>query len=54
MQLCRGGCFDYRFFGRCNSRTCSYKHNGRINEAKVESVLQKMKPALAQFVTANS
>jgi hypothetical protein len=52
MQLCRGGCFDYHFFGRCDTKTCTYKHSGRVNEAKVENVVLKMKPALAQFVAA--
>jgi hypothetical protein len=54
MQLCRGGCFDYHFFGRCDAKNCSWKHNGRVNDTKVEAVLVKMKPALAQFVSANS
>jgi hypothetical protein len=54
MQVSRGGCFDYHFFGRCASHNCSYKHAGRVNESKIDAVIQKMEPALKQFVTANS
>jgi hypothetical protein len=54
LQLQRGGCFDYLFFGKCNTQRCTYKHDGQVNEAKIDTVLSKMRPALAQFVSANS
>jgi hypothetical protein len=54
LQLCRGGCFDYHFFGRCENRKCSFKHSGAVNEARVDPVIKKMQPALSQFVSSNS
>jgi hypothetical protein len=54
LSLSRGGCFDFLFFGKCTAARCTYKHDGQINEAKIDGVISKMRPALAQFVSANS
>jgi hypothetical protein len=52
LQLYRGGCFNYLFFGKCRNHRCSFAHDGQVSEAKVEGVINKMRPALAQFVAA--
>jgi hypothetical protein len=54
MELYRGGCFDYLFFGKCNASRCTYKNDGQVSEAKVYGVIAKMRLALAQFVSANN
>jgi hypothetical protein len=54
MQMYRGGCFDYLFFGKCDASRCTYAHDGQVSEAKVDGVIAKMRPALAQFVSANN
>ena len=54
LSLFRGGCFDYLFFGKCTAARCTYKHDGQITEAKIDGVISKMRPALAQFVTADA
>jgi hypothetical protein len=54
LSLSRGGCFDYLFFGKCSAARCTYKHDGQVDEAKVDRVISKMRPALAQFVAANA
>ena len=54
MMLKRAGCFDYLFFGKCSVERCSFKHDGDLNEAKVDKVIEKMRPGLAKFVEINS
>jgi hypothetical protein len=50
LQLHRGGCFDYLFFGKCNSPRCTFQHTGELLEAKVDGVIAKMRAPLAKFV----
>jgi hypothetical protein len=54
MQLKRAGCFDHLFFGKCATPRCSFQHNGEVDEAKVDGVIDKMRPGLAKFVELNS
>jgi hypothetical protein len=54
MSLCRGGCFDYLFFGKCSATRCTYEHDGQVGDSKIDAVISKMRPALAQLVSANS
>jgi hypothetical protein len=54
MSLCRGGCFDYLFFGKCSAARCTYKHDGQVGDSKIDAVISKMQPTLAQFVSASS
>jgi hypothetical protein len=54
MQLSRGGCFDYLFFGTCGAGTrCSFKHDGEVDESKIDGAIEKMRPGLAKFVELN-
>ena len=54
MMLKRAGCFDYLFFGKCSVERCSFKHDGDLDESKVDGVIAKMRPGLAKFVEINS
>jgi hypothetical protein len=54
LKLSQGGCFDHLFFGKCTNRACSFKHDGQLNEAKVDDTINVMRPALAKFVEVNS
>jgi hypothetical protein len=54
LKLFPGGCFDYLFFGNCRNPHCSFKHDGQVTEGKIDQVVAKMRPALAQFVAANN
>jgi hypothetical protein len=53
LQLSRGGCFDYLFFGKCNNGRCSFKHDGVVDESKIDGAIDKMRPGLAKFVELN-
>lgn len=53
MQLNRAGCFDYLFFGNCSNSRCSFKHDGEVDEAKIDGAIDKMRPGLAKFVELN-
>ena len=53
MQLKRGGCFDYLFFGKCTNPRCSFKHDGELDETKIDGAIEKMRPGLAKFVELN-
>jgi hypothetical protein len=53
MHLNRAGCFDYLFFGHCTNSRCSFKHDGSVDEAKIEGAIEKMRPGLAKFVELN-
>lgn len=50
VQLQRGGCFDYLFFGKCSNARCTFKHDGEVDEAKIDGVIAKMRPGLEKFV----
>jgi hypothetical protein len=50
LQLHRGACFDYLFFGKCNSQRCTFQHTGELLEAKIDGVIAKMRAPLAKFV----
>jgi hypothetical protein len=43
LQLSRGRCFDYLFFGKCNSPCCTFQHTGGLVEAKIDGVISKMR-----------
>jgi hypothetical protein len=51
LQLHRGGCFDYLFFGKCNSPRCTFQHTGEVMETKIDGVIAKMRAPLAKFVS---
>jgi hypothetical protein len=53
LQLNRGGCFNYLFFGKCADPRCSFRHDGEIDESKIDAAIDKMKPGLAKFVERN-
>jgi hypothetical protein len=53
LQLSRGGCFDYLFFGKCTSPRCMFQHTGELVEAKIDRVIAKMQARLAKFVAEN-
>jgi hypothetical protein len=53
MQLHRGGCFDYLFFGKCTNHQCSFKHDGQTSEEKIDNAIDKMRLGLAKFVEVN-
>jgi hypothetical protein len=46
IQISPGGCLDFLVFGQCNYRSCRYKHTGDVDESKIDSVVQKLKPAI--------
>jgi hypothetical protein len=46
VQLASGGCLDYLLFGKCDFRSCRYKHNGAVDEARIAPVLAKLQPAI--------
>ena len=53
MQLNRAGCFDHSFFGNCSNARCSFKHDGEVDEAKIDGAIDEMRPGLAKFVELN-
>ena len=53
MQLKRAGCFDYLFFGKCSNERCSFRHDGEVDESKIDGAIEKMRPGLAKFVELN-
>jgi hypothetical protein len=53
MPLSRGGCFNYLFFGQCREPNCSFKHDGVLDESKIDGAIAKMVPGLAKFVELN-
>jgi hypothetical protein len=53
MQLKRAGCFEHLFFGKCATSGCSFKHDGEVEESKIDGAIAKMRPGLAKFVKLN-
>jgi hypothetical protein len=49
IQISPGGCLDFLLFGQCAFRSCRYKHTGTVDEAKVEAVVSKLKPAIEKL-----
>ena len=50
MSLKRAGCFDYLFFERCSNDRCSFKHNGKIDKAKIDGAIETIRPGLTNIV----
>lgn len=40
--------------GKCDASQCTYKNIIQVTESKIDGVITKMRPALAQFVLANN
>jgi hypothetical protein len=50
MQLKQAGCVDHLFFGKCATSGCSFKHDGEVDESKIDGAIKKMRAGLAKFV----